>query len=57
MGGCEREAILRLLIKLERDMNRRLSKWPEARREALELIELYKTELFELLAEEPTYGK
>jgi len=55
--GCEREALLRLLVKLERDMRHRLSKWPEAKREALELIELYKTELFELLAEEPVFGK
>ncbi len=55
--GCEREAILRLLVKLERDLRRRLSRWPEARAEALEAVEVYKAELFELLADEPTYGK
>jgi hypothetical protein len=55
--GCEREAILRVLVKLERELNRRLARWPEARSEALEALRVYKTELEELLAEEPTFGK
>ncbi|BAF34746.1 hypothetical protein APE_0722b [Aeropyrum pernix ovoid virus 1] len=57
MSGCEREAILRLLVKLKREMNMRLAGWPEARKRALEAIELYEAELEELLAEEPTFGK
>ncbi len=48
---------MRLLVKLERDIRRRLAKWPEARSVALEIVELYKLELEELLAEEPTYGR
>ncbi len=44
-------------MKLERDLRRRLARWPEAQSEALEAVEIYKAELFELLAEEPTYGK
>jgi len=55
--GCEREAILRVLVKLKRDLSRDLSAWPEARKKALERVAIYQTELEELLAEEPTYGK
>ena len=55
--GCEREAILRLLVKLERDLRKRLDRWPKARDEALEALRVYRAELEELLAEEPTFGK
>ncbi len=55
--GCEREAILRLLVKLKRDLARDLAGWPEARRRALERLAVYQAELEELLADEPTYGK
>ena len=55
--GCEREAILRLLVKLKRDLSRDLRDWPEARERALERLLVYQAELEELLAEEPTYGR
>jgi len=55
--GCEREAILRLLVKLRRDLSRDLRDWPEAREKALERLMVYQAELEELLVEEPTYGK
>ncbi len=48
---------MRLLVKLERDLRRDLNKWPEALNRAIERISVYKAELEELLAEEPTYGK
>ena len=55
--ACTREAVMRLLVKLKRDLSRDLKPWPEARKLALERIAVYQAELEELLAEEPTYGK
>jgi len=57
MGGCEREATLRLLVKLRRDLSRDLKQWPGARERAIERVLVYQAELEELLAEEPTYIK
>ena len=54
---CEHEAIMRLLVKLKRDLARDLRRWPEAKKKALERLGVYQAELEELLAEEPTYGK
>ncbi len=54
--ACEREAVLKLLIKLRRDLSMRLSDCRKCRDKALEAIEAYKAELEELLAEEPTYS-
>ncbi len=56
--GCEREAIMRLLVKLERDLASGLERCPEeCRRRALERVQIYKLELEELLYEEPVFGK
>lgn len=55
--GCERESVMKVLVKLRRDLARRLAQWPEARSVALEIVEIYKAELEELLAEEPTFKR
>ena len=50
--GCEK---LSILIRLERDIRRKLARWPDALKIALEIIEFYKTEVEEELAE--PYGR
>ena len=55
--ACEREAILKLLVKLERDLSVALTDCSNCRRKALERLEIYKTELEDLLAQEPTFSR
>lgn len=54
---CEREAILKLLVKLERDLAHALSTCGDCRKKAMERLEIYKTELEDLLAQEPTFSR
>ncbi len=55
--GCERETVLKILVKIQRDLWEQLRDYPECRRKALERIEIYKTELEDLLAQEPTFSR
>ena len=55
--ACEREAILKLLVKLERNLFNVLAECPNCRKKALERLEIYKTELEDLLAQEPTFSR
>ena len=52
-----REAILKLLVKLERDLSNTLAFCGECRRKALERLGIYKAELEDLLAQEPTFSR
>ncbi len=54
--GCEREAVLRLLAKLEYELAEALKGCP-CRDKALERLLVYEAEIKELLREEPTFGK
>ena len=57
MGGCEREALLRLLARLEVELAKDLEGCPlECKRKAIARLELYELELKELLREEPVFG-
>lgn len=62
--GCEREAVLRLLARLEYELADALRgcRCPDKCREeclhrAMEKIEVYEYEVKELLREEPVFGK
>ena len=52
--GCEREIVLKLLIKLRRDIEL-LDIDDYAKGKVLEKIRVYELELEELLAEEPVF--
>ena len=44
-------------MKLERDLARVLAECNECRRKALDRLEIYKAELEDLLAQEPTFSR
>ena len=55
---CEREAILRLLARLEAELPEALKDCPvECKEKVVDRILIYEQELKELLREEPVFGK
>ena len=46
-----------MLVKLERDLAKVLVECSECKRKALERLEIYKAELEDLLAQEPTFSR
>lgn len=54
--SCERETVLKLLVKLRREI-RALDIDKQAKAKVLEKIRSYELELEELLAEEPVFSR
>lgn len=55
--ACEREAVMKVIVKLKRDLADELSDCPECRERAVNRVLVYQLELEELLAEESVFGK
>ena len=56
--GCEREAVLKLIVKLKKGLAEDLADCPrECRDKAINRVIIHQLELEELLAEEPTFSR
>lgn len=56
MGNCEREAILKLLVRLRREIQG-LDIDERAKKKVLEKLRVYELELEDLLASEPVFSR